>query len=274
LVVNWRLLASTATVAAFGFVAPAVAADLPVKAPPLAGVVAYNWSGCYVGGNAGWIGGADSMTEYLYPTRPTTVPQSDVSRNSYSLHGSGVTGGGQVGCNIQMPGSAFVFGLDADISGSSLTESASAIYGTRALGGGTTQNPHTETVSNQLDWYSTVRGRVGVTRDRWLAYVTGGLAVGGVHPTTNYLVTDTNFLFSFSGRQTRVGWTAGGGLEYAFANNWSAKVEYLYLDFGSFSYADNTFGFPTVGTDVRARDHVVRVGLNYKFGGLPQFGRN
>ena len=115
---------------------------------------------------------------------------------------------------------------------------------------------------------------MGVTSDRWLAYVTGGLAVGRVHPTTDYLVTGTNFLFSFSGAQTRVGWTVGGGLEHAFANNWSAKVEYLYLDFGSFSYADNTFGFPIVGTDVRARDHVVRVGLNYKFGGLPLFGRN
>jgi outer membrane immunogenic protein len=248
--------------------APATAANLPVKAPPVATMAGYSWSGCYVGGNLGWVGGNERQDVYLSSTPPTTPAQSEASRNSYALRGSGFAGGGEAGCNIQIPGSIFVFGMEADVSGSSFTESASASYGNRVLGGGTTQNPHTETVSGGLDWYSTYRGRIGVAVDRWFTYATGGVAVGYVRSATDYFVTDTSFLFAIPRSQTRIGWTIGGGLEYALTNNWSAKVEYLYLDFGSFSYADNVFIAPTVGSDVHSvHDQVVRVGLNYKFNG-------
>jgi len=254
-------VALTAAIATLGLVGAASAADMPTKAPivraPMAAV--YNWTGCYIGANAGWIGGADKFTNY---PGGTGVPATAVA-NSVTSHESGFTGGGQVGCNWQGAASPFVYGIEADFNGSSLKESASVDL-PFAFGGFIAR---TETNTERLTWFSTLRGRAGYAMDRWLVYATGGLAVAHINSSFTWVDTGVPLLrYAGSDSRTRVGYTVGAGVEYAFNNNWSAKVEYLYLDFGTFTFVSpNQLGATIFwNTDVHARDHVVRVGLNYK----------
>lgn len=234
-------------------------------------VVARNWTGCYAGVNAGWIGGADQILTHpgsgasLGPL--TGLPAADAAllTNTYrSQDPAGFTGGGQVGCNWQRGGSPFVLGVEADVNGSGLKESRLAAYpGVTLPVTGVNIPARSEVVTTSLDWYSTLRGRLGLSWGRWLGYVTGGLAIAHIE---SGFELDTG-PFAGSDSRTRFGWTGGAGLEYAFHNNWSLKVEYLYLDFGSYSYqvrhltSDTRFW----AVDVEAREHVVRAGLNYKF---------
>jgi outer membrane immunogenic protein len=254
-------------------VAPALAADLPArtytKAPAVVPVAAYNWTGCYVGGNVGWIGGNDQSTNYPGPTIAATIPltpaQVAAITNSSTASGSGVTGGAQIGCNWQAA-SHFVVGVEADFNGSSLKESTTASYPSNATAGFTA---HSENNNNSLTWYSTVRGRVGYAADRWFFYATGGLAVAHINSSLNLnFIPPPNGYFG-SDSVTRTGYAVGAGLEYAINNNWSAKIEYLYLDFGTLTFASplNTDSTLAWATNVHARDNIVRVGLNYHFGG-------
>lgn len=261
-----RFASLTAAFATFGLVGAASAADMPVKAPMLnAPMVApvYNWTGCYIGANAGWIGGTDRIQNRPSDNPPAfTQAEIDGATKNLTLNGSGFTGGGQVGCNWQGAASPLVLGVEADFNGSSLNRSTSNIYPADTF------IARTETNTAKLTWFSTVRGRVGYAADHWLIYATGGLAVGHINSSFNWVSTPGGVTFySGSDSQTRTGWTAGGGLEYAITNNWSAKLEYLYLDFGTFTFVSpNQLGAVAAWkTDVHARDHVVRVGLNYKF---------
>jgi outer membrane immunogenic protein len=109
-------------------------------------------------------------------------------------------------------------------------------------------------------YLATIRGRFGYAFDRWLPYITAGGAYGDIRATE--LVTGA------TATSNKFGWTAGAGLEYAFLGNWSAKIEYLYVDLGSF---DTGFTAP-VPDNVSFREHVIRAGINYKFSG-PIFTR-
>ena len=151
----------------------------------------------------------------------------------------------------------------------------------------------TTTVSNRLDYLGTVRARLGVVpTPNLLLYSTGGLAYGGVRSSTqiNFNNTGTNFntggpvppgSSSGSFSDTRFGWTVGGGLEWMFSPNWTAKVEYLYYDLGSARYATGGYssvdlgptnfpdsGVQTVGTSTTTHfnGNIARVGVNYKLG--------
>jgi outer membrane immunogenic protein len=110
------------------------------------------------------------------------------------------------------------------------------------------------------------------TADHWLFYGTGGLAYGNAKfsnvsvatvtlTSAQGVVTSNTLSTGFSGSTTRVGWTVGGGIEKAFNRNWSVKAEYLYVDLGGYTFAPNT----AFATDVRLRDHIARIGINYKF---------
>jgi outer membrane immunogenic protein len=131
-------------------------------------------------------------------------------------------------------------------------------------------------VTKDLNWYSTFRGRIGFTpTPTWLLYVTGGLAVASINSTSNSLYGTDQFFFSnsnYSGSttQTRAGWALGVGGEWAFAPKWSLKAEYLYMDFGTFSYAEGrppgAGGNYLFNNSVRTQEQVFRVGVNYKFG--------
>jgi outer membrane immunogenic protein len=145
---------------------------------------------------------------------------------------SGALVGGTIGYNWQF--NQTVIGLEGDADWSSLRGSTSS-----ALGG-------TNEIRN--DYLATVRGRLGYAFDRVMPYVTGGLAIGNVKASTPFSSTD----------DTRAGWTVGGGVEFALAGPWTAKVEYLYADLGKDSGS-------SLGTDVDFHTNIVRAGLNYRF---------
>ena len=116
-----------------------------------------------------------------------------------------------------------------------------------------------------MNWVSTLTGRAGLAFDRWLVYGKGGVAWA-------HEKYDTNF-YTFPGTaslsETRIGWTVGAGVEYAFAPNWSTKLEYNYMDFGT----RNVSFAPFRTTEIDQQIHAVKLGINYKFGGGPIMAR-
>ena len=266
-----------ASVAALGLAGTASAADLAVKAPPL--VPVFTWSGCYLGANAGWIGGNDAYTLQpagLWGTVPGFTPavRNEVY-HSYKQNDSSGTAGGQFGCQWQW--GALVLGGEWDFNWSGLKENNGFIFPA------TLDWPQRfEFTHKQLDWFSTARARLGwAIWDRVLVYGTGGLVVGALDSFTNVdLRPGFNDDHFGDFRQKRIGWTAGGGVEWAFTNNWTVKAEFLYLDFSSFNYISPNTTTPAAGattcrtgvspscywnTDIRANEYVARVGVNYLF---------
>lgn len=267
----------------------AFAADMPVKAVKALRPAPYlGWTGWYAGINAGYIDSVGrTNTDALILTTSSSPENAanlvNTATNQFNNGPNGFLGGVQAGYNYQFSPS-FVAGVEADIQASTLRRDFSAT-GTAVSNFGPAWVTST-TVSNRLDYLGTVRGRVGVTpTPSLLLYSTGGLAYGKVRSSTQINFDNTGGAIpgftsgSFSG--TRVGWTAGGGAEWMFAPNWTAKLEYLYYDLGSVSYATGGYavdvgptGFPGFGTEslatrttTRFEGNIARVGLNYTFGG-------
>jgi outer membrane immunogenic protein len=241
----------------------AQAADLPAapvyKAPPPA-PSGYNWTGFYVGLNAGGAWGSSAITTTLNPTPNPPNNAAVAAADSPTINSSGFTGGIQAGYNWQTGN--FVLGVEADFDYLGLRGSQNA-GGAFPVG-----NPGTFATSNsvQTDWLFTARPRLGVLFNGWLVYGTGGLAV--TDPQFNSVKTDTfnqNEAASFA--TTRVGWTIGGGGEYALGNGWSLKAEYLYADFGSVSVAalQPPANVITFTHNVPLTTNIVRGGINFKF---------
>ncbi len=232
---NFTIAAVAAAGLALGAVQSASAADIarPVyKAAPV--IAAFNWSGFYVGGNIGYGWG-----------------QGDGDIFGLSWNQDGFFGGGQIGWNWQAPGSQWVWGVEVDSQWSNMKDDA-----TFGLGAGAVGN-----VFSELTYFGTARLRLGYAWDRAMFYTTGGLAWG-----TNEIggsVAVGPFLAGASSSNTHVGWTVGAGVEWALLDNWSAKVEYLYLDLGSSDYFG---GAGAGGFDADVTAHTVKVGLNYRFG--------
>jgi len=259
----------------------ASAADLPVKALPPAAPV-FSWTGCYIGGNAGGMVGSDRYSisaggDFLLTGILSNPANAALLNHSYTQNPGAFTGGAQIGCNYQSGN--WVFGGEADINATRLSTTTNTNFGPIgpfAGSGGLFASSHTENVTNDLNWYSTFRGRIGFTpTPTWLLYVTGGLAVASINSTSNLSYGADQFFISnhsFSGSttQTRAGWALGVGGEWAFAPKWSLKAEYLYMDFGTFSYAlqepAGAGGNFIFNNSVRAQEQVFRVGVNYKFG--------
>jgi outer membrane immunogenic protein len=272
---------------------PALAADMALKAPSAA---AYDWTGCYIGANAGWIGSRDHVTlapsgTYLNPpgilAPPNFLGTGDFASNiaalsnSYTRDGSGVLIGEQTGCNKQA--GQYVFGAEFDAQWTSLKSSVNTSYAAFTDSGNPifTNSAHTEQASSRLEGLLTFRGRVGYAWDRLLLYVTGGLAVGEIKSQTNVTFAATGALNAVydgaihvgSTTTDRAGWVVGGGAEYAFAPHWSVKAELLYIDLGTVSLNAPLIAATTpfaVGagyfwsTKIRERDDVARIGVNYK----------
>jgi len=222
-----------------------------------AATTAYNWTGFYAGLNTGV---AKNNSGY-------TIADSHGPLASGSFYNPAFTVGGQAGYNYQVGN--FVYGLETDINYDTTDDSSTGIAGTFTAGGPVgLPAGFGYTVNQQLDYFGTLRGRLGYTpADRLLLYVTGGLAYGYVSSSTNLHFYDPS-RFSGSSSGMQVGWTVGVGGEYALANNWSVKLEYLYVDLGSMSYT--YVGLPagtssTLTTTVNTAQNVIRVGLNYKF---------
>jgi outer membrane immunogenic protein len=225
---------------------PTIAADLPVKAAPMPAVVPVTWSGFYIGLNGGYSWGRSSRDVNFFN------PVTGVTFATASGAGRDIDGGlfgGQIGYNWQT--SNWVFGIEADAQWTGQQGSTTAICGvvaacfpalTSVPAGIATR----ATLTDKLEWFGTIRGRVGVTfTPTFLFYVTGGGAYGSVKSDLTlgtFLANGTPIAFGGSRSTDRFGWTVGGGLEWMFAGNWSGKIEYLYMDLGSIS---NSVVFPT-----------------------------
>ncbi|MGC1780115.1 MAG: outer membrane protein [Xanthobacteraceae bacterium] len=215
-------------------VCSAQAADLPMRpAPaPVAPVAyappVYNWSGFYIGGH---IGGGFENSSWTDP----------FGGANNTFNNSGFLGGAQIGVNTQF--NWLVVGLEGDFSWTSDIKGS----GTDSIGDAITTSPQ---------WTSTVTGRVGAAFDRLLVYGKGGVAIAEDEstftPVGGAALTDD---------MTRVGWTAGAGLEYALTNNWALRAEYDYLGFGS-----KQLNFGAISTNANLNVQEVKAGFDYKFG--------
>jgi outer membrane immunogenic protein len=229
----------------------AFAADLPVKAPPLMPVAVYDWTGFYFGANAGYAWNATSHNITYFS------PVTGFAGTSGGLSDSGGFGGAQVGYNRQFD--HIVLGIEADLQGSGARGSFNV---TVPSNGG----PLGVIASQTLDYFGTLRGRVGVAFDRTLVYATGGFAYGGVRNSFGLTNGGATALLT-GGGSTQTGYTAGGGVEYAFSPNWSVKGEYQYIDLGGIASSGiSTNGVPLFTTNVDSKFHTVRIGINYKIG--------
>lgn len=245
--------------------APALAADLskPVyKAPPLA-APAYNWNGFYVGAHIGW--GWEHISSDVF----NSVGAFDTSGSS---NRDGIFGGGQIGYNWMFAPS-WLLGIEADGSAADISGSSTGCTAT-----GCSSN------HGKITGFGTVRGRLGYAINNVLLYGTGGwawassetdravvcvVAGGGVCPGGPSPSLLTGMSAHASG--TEGGWTAGGGVEWGFAPNWTAKIEYLHLQFDNFTRDYFYTGFPTAERRYVSNANVdtVRVGVNYLFNWHP-----
>jgi outer membrane immunogenic protein len=259
---------------AFAGIGAASAADLApgpyTKAPAMVVNPGYNWTGFYIGVHAGatWLTSTNNITPANGGLASWFVPPTQIA-TSLPLNSTGFIGGGQLGYNWQV-NPIWVVGLETDFSGTSLSHTVSLP--------GPDDTSRIVTASDKLDWFGTVRGRIGMTpTDRALLYVTGGLAYGHASLSTAVTRPDPtsappngcggqNNCQSGSVSDTKIGWTVGGGLEWAFANNWSLKGEYLYYDLGTLSHLMKDPFFPaTFNASADIKGSIARVGLNYKF---------
>lgn len=233
------------------------AADFPVytKAPPPVVAPVYDWTGLYVGGHAGYGWATDKNTAVTpNPTFPAGFQFNDVNVG-------GGLGGVQGGFNYQI--ARWVLGIEGEFSWTNATGS-STTFSPLILGDRTID-------SNKIDWVATAAGRVGYTWNNWLGYVKGGGAWAQANGGSNLFdPAGTNITGHPNKTGQLSGWLIGVGLEYGFWNNWSVKLEYDYLDFGTRrdTSIDKTFGL------VELRDHsdtaqMVKIGVNYRF----DFGR-
>ena len=237
-----KLFLAGAAIGALIVGAPALAADLPAAAPvykatPVA--PAFSWSGFYFGIEGG---GAWGRSRH----------RSDVGDITNAFNVSGGFIGGEYGTNWQFGN--WVLGMESDLSWASTKGSAS-------------EGPiPTNTATTKQNWIGFDRGRIGYAWDRVLLYATGGLAETSIEADT------TGAAGTLSQSKFRLGWAAGGGVEWAFAPQWSAKVEYLHADFGSHTAYLNPVpaGFTNRAGGVSLNEDLVRVGVNYHYD-LPGF---
>jgi outer membrane immunogenic protein len=291
-----------AAVAMLG-IAPALAADMApkyTKAPMAAPVPIDNWSGFYIGLNAGgsW---SDNRRDYTMPfTTPGNVFANCASPvgvaplviaaglNPFDISAgcsrpSSFIGGAQVGYNWQA--GTWVFGLEADGAWQSLIERSFTRFGTNTTVNAPMGSVATDTAffKSEATGLGTFRGRVGYAPGPWMVYATGGLAVGNVKHTFTEVLAPGNACVTPAGNtcrtvsddDTKVGWTVGAGFEWMFARNWSIGAEYLYVDLGRTTMTlapvaggvigVTNFFFNTSTARFDDREHVARVKLNYHF---------
>jgi outer membrane immunogenic protein len=239
-----------------GISTAASAADMPVKAPRL--VPGWSWAGLYGGINGGYSFGRDPFTQ--------TMNIAAGMASSVATPRGGLFGG-QIGYNWQF--AHVVIGAEADAQWAGQSDTSCGLL---CLFDNVTSEFDANVLHQKLDWFATARARLGWANDGYLLYVTGGPAWAGIRGTDTFNIDGVPpFVASFS--NTRDGWAAGVGIEARLFGNWTAKLEYLHLDFGTIR---NSASFPTqcgpvacagpytLATSSAVRDDIIRVGLNYK----------
>ena len=227
-----HLLAACAGLLMAAMATPSVAADLPRPAykAPIKGiknpvyVAPFSWTGFYVGIYGGYGWGKSNWT--------------NVGGTTGDFNIKGMLLGGTLGYNLQT--GSWVWGVEADAAASWIVGNETTLCG--GLG-----------CETRNTWLATGRGRLGFAWDNWLPYLTGGAAFGDIKMTQGLGGSET---------KTKIGWTAGAGFEYSFMSEWSAKIEYLYVDLGKATCGTATCG---VDTDVTFKSHIGKIGVNYRF---------
>jgi outer membrane immunogenic protein len=228
----------------------------------------HRWTGFYVGVNAGaalgrssLLSSVDSGSQANYFLPPDVAQIDGIGRQSGRP--TGFTGGVQAGYNYQAD--SVVYGLEADFDAFDLSDS-------RTFSAPFNSNPATSFTLNQsvrTDWLFTLRPRIGLATDHFLLYATGGLAVTRLKYHEEYVDNFNPGSETGSFAKTKLGWTAGAGMEWALGNHWTLKGEYLFTDFNS-ATENSILAVPAGRNDqfdhsVSLTAHVVRLGLNYKF---------
>jgi outer membrane immunogenic protein len=297
-----KFLIATAALASVAVTAPAIAADLPVKAPPVVMPQLYNWSGFYVGFEGGAIAGVDGHYHDLFFVNNGDCFEAPQFCNDlwHPLHGGFV--GGEVGFNWQPYGQRWVFGIEGDWSWSQLEESLTCEGPNTGL---TTFSRFNETCGNRIDNFGTVRARIGYAfgpLGTFLAYVTGGFAWGDVQNRQGCLAAFTTPgvpCFATGGlppavvinpcvapgcvptgfpvvtdSKTHVGGAVGFGAEYGITPYLSIKGEVMWVGLGN---EDHCFGIPgcrgeriingvaVIPARVETDFVLARMGLNWRF---------
>jgi outer membrane immunogenic protein len=250
------LIAQVAALAAI-MAGPAFAADMPLKAAaPFA--ERFTWTSCYLGGHLGGGFAHKDITDPVQLVQDSFLGAgSTTGITTVSPKPTGVVIGGQIGCDYQFAPS-WVVGIEGAASGSTMKGSTNVAL---PLG-----NPDTAQVQAKTDFLTSVTARVGYAFDNVLLYGKGGFALAA----DRYDVTGSfaGTPFAFEGLENRIGWTAGGGVEWAFSQHWSANVEYDYYGFGHkvIAMSDPTNVF-LGNVDVKQNIQVVKVGLNFHIWG-------
>jgi outer membrane immunogenic protein len=211
-----------------------VPASVPVRTLSYPSPLVYDWTGFYLGLNGGGAWGKSNQTQVFPPS---------LSAGTFDTSGGLV--GGTIGFNLQVD--HFVFGTEGDLDWASVSGSANCP--TAGL-----------TCSTRSNYLVTERGRFGYALDWWLPYVTGGAAMAQVKQSFSPAIGINDGVGT-----NRVGWTVGGGLEYAIGNSgWAAKVEYLHVDLGTFycNIACAGVAGQTIGT--RFNEEIFRAGINFR----------
>jgi outer membrane immunogenic protein len=259
------------------FTAVAISAALGIGAASAA--PAYDWTGFYLGGNVGYSWGQSEDRSTLSNGAGTVLFTSLDSSNL-----DGVVGGGQAGFNWQIQN--LVWGLEADIQATGqkgsrdfscpigvCTRGPAFLFDAGPIEGIFVSPPGPAvpvSLNQKLEWFGTARGRIGLSASPTvLLYVTGGLAYGEVRSSATIATVG-----GFSSTNTKAGYAVGAGIEGVISGNWTAKLEYLYIDLGrvsgSFTTTTAAFGSGNLVSTYSSQitDNIVRIGLNYKFGGL------
>lgn len=258
-----KTLIAAGAIFSTALLSPALAADFPVKAQPAP--PSSNWTGFYIGGNVGY--GWGNPSSFITFDQPALVAYDPAAPANYDLKKSGPLGGLQFGYNYQ--NGLWLVGIEADFQLADIEgsfSSPSIFMPAQNFGAHIIESQHLKSLA-------TVRARAGILiAPSWLAYVTGGLAVGKADASSQF-VEDAIIPFGWRGSAsaTKTGWAAGGGVEWALDHRWSFKVEYLHYDLGTLHVTGKASGFSTVATllDQDLAGNIVRVGVNYRFSSAP-----
>jgi opacity protein-like surface antigen len=237
-------LATIAFLASANAVLAADMPSMPQRAP--SPMQASGWTGFTLGAN---LGGGWSDAQSVFST--AGFPSFASVDNNLK----GAIGGVQAGYNWQQ--GPMVFGVEADFQFSDMKNRIDAPCPPVVCVG------LAASFDQKMPWFGTARGRLGYASQGWLIYATGGYAYSRLE--THAFASAGGLSVDVSRDENRNGWTLGGGIEVALSRNWTAKAEYLYLDFGSHDGSWTLTGLPTITDSTRLQSNVVRGGVNYRF---------